>query len=131
MRGRYRQQRIAVRRRCRDQFRADHASSSWRNIGLPVILVQTVVRDYLPPAALERYENEVRRLYGVMNKRLATRDYLAGAYSIADMASYPWVRPYKNQGQDLAAHVVAEQLAARLVLAHGHHPHRRGQSCWP
>ena len=36
-----------------------------------------------------------------MNKRLADRDFLAGDYSIADMAAYPWVRPYKNQGQDL------------------------------
>ena len=52
--------------------------------------------------AIERYVNEVNRLYGVMNKRLADRDYLAGDYSIADMACYPWVRPYKNQGQDIA-----------------------------
>jgi GST-like protein len=37
-----------------------------------------------------------------MDTRLKDRDFLAGAYSIADMASYPWVRPYKNQGQDLA-----------------------------
>ena len=51
---------------------------------------------------INRYTNEVNRLYGVMNKRLADHEYLAGAYSIADMASYPWVRPHKNQGQDLA-----------------------------
>lgn len=43
----------------------------------------------------------MNRLYGVMNKRLADRDYLAGDYSIADMAAFPWVRPYRNQGQDL------------------------------
>ena len=63
-------------------------------------------RNYAPeqiPYGIDRYTNEVNRLYGVMNKRLATRDFLAGAYSIADMASYPWVRPYKNQGQDLEA----------------------------
>lgn len=53
------------------------------------------------PYAIDRYVNEVNRLYGVMNKRLADRDYLAGDYSIADMASFPWVRPYKNQGQDI------------------------------
>ncbi len=52
--------------------------------------------------AIDRYTNEVNRLYGVMNKRLAKADYLAGDYSIADMAAYPWVRPYKRQGQDLA-----------------------------
>lgn len=61
-------------------------------------------RQYAPeklPYAIDRYTNEVNRLYGVMNKRLADRQYLAGDYSIADMASYGWVRPYKNQGQDL------------------------------
>ena len=51
---------------------------------------------------IDRYTNEVNRLYGVMDKRLAAHDYLAGEYSIADMAAYPWVRPYERQGQDLA-----------------------------
>ncbi len=62
-------------------------------------------RNYAPEKieyAFNRYTNEVNRLYGVMNKRLAKLEYLAGAYSIADMACYPWVRPYKNQGQDLS-----------------------------
>jgi GST-like protein len=44
---------------------------------------------------------ETNRLYGVMNKRLADRPYLGGDYSIADMASYPWVVPYQRYGQDL------------------------------
>ncbi len=51
--------------------------------------------------AITRYVNEVNRLYGVMNTRLADRDFLAGDYSIADMATFPWVRPHKRQGQDL------------------------------
>ena len=51
--------------------------------------------------AVARYTNEVNRLFGVMNSRLADRDFLAGDYSIADMACYPWVRPYKSQGQRL------------------------------
>ncbi|XYH99032.1 glutathione S-transferase N-terminal domain-containing protein [Sorangium sp. So ce1128] len=42
------------------------------------------------PYAIERYTKEVRRLYGVMDKRLADRPYLAGEYSIADIASFPW-----------------------------------------
>ncbi len=61
-------------------------------------------RQYAPekiPYGIDRYTNEVNRLYGVMNKRLADREYLAGDYSIADMAAYPWVRPHQNQGQDL------------------------------
>ena len=61
-------------------------------------------RQYAPEKVqygIDRYTNEVNRLYGVMNKRLADRDYLAGEYSIADMASYPWTRSYRNQGQDL------------------------------
>ncbi len=53
------------------------------------------------PYAMDRYRNEVNRLYGVMNKRLANRQYLAGDYSIADMASYPWVVPWQRQGQNI------------------------------
>jgi GST-like protein len=44
------------------------------------------------PYAMDRYQNETLKLYGVMDKRLAEVDYLAGEYSIADMATYPWVR---------------------------------------
>jgi GST-like protein len=54
------------------------------------------------PYAIDRYRNEVNRLFGVMNKRLADRPYLAGDYSIADMASYPWVVPWERQGQNIA-----------------------------
>ena len=53
------------------------------------------------PYAIDRYVNETNRLYGVLNKRLADREYMAGEYSIADMASYPWVVPYERQGQRL------------------------------
>lgn len=51
--------------------------------------------------AIKRYTDEVNRLYGVMDKRLSDREYLAGDYSIADMASWPWVVPWKTQGQNL------------------------------
>src|SRR5213594_1344811 len=50
---------------------------------------------------MDRYRNEVNRLYGVVNKRLADRAYVAGEYSIADMAIYPWIVPYERQGQKL------------------------------
>ncbi len=53
------------------------------------------------PYAIERYVKETNRLYGVMNKRLADREYLAGDYSIADMAAYPWIVPHERQGQNL------------------------------
>ncbi len=53
------------------------------------------------PYAMERYIKETGRLYGVLNKRLADREFVAGAYSIADMASYPWIVPYERQQQDL------------------------------
>jgi GST-like protein len=53
------------------------------------------------PYAIDRYLNEVNRLYGVLNKRLADREFLAGAYSIADMASYPWIVPHERQGQTI------------------------------
>jgi GSH-dependent disulfide-bond oxidoreductase len=53
------------------------------------------------PYAIDRYVNETNRLYGVINKRLAERGFLAGEYSIADMATYPWIVPWKRQGQNL------------------------------
>ena len=51
--------------------------------------------------AIERYVKETNRLYGVLNKGLADREFIAGAYSIADMASYPWVVQHERQGQNL------------------------------
>lgn len=53
------------------------------------------------PYAIDRYVNETARLYAVLNKRLADREFVAGGYSIADMASYPWIVPYERQGQKL------------------------------
>ncbi|MCO5124130.1 MAG: glutathione S-transferase N-terminal domain-containing protein [Rhizobacter sp.] len=55
--------------------------------------------------AVERYTNEARRLYAVMNSQLAKSRYIAGpAYSIADIAIFPWLRSWKNQGIDWADH---------------------------
>lgn len=53
------------------------------------------------PYATERYVKETNRLYGVLNRRLADRAYVAGDYSIADMACYPWIVPYARQQQKL------------------------------
>jgi GST-like protein len=53
------------------------------------------------PYAIKRYEDEVNRLYGVMNTRLAGRDFLAGKYSIADIACVGWVNLWKRQDQNL------------------------------
>jgi len=61
-------------------------------------------RRYAPEAiayAIDRYTNEARRLYRVMDRRLGEAEYLAGEYSVADIASFPWIRPYRRQGQDL------------------------------
>ena len=78
----------------------------WQMGGLGPMAGQAVhFRRYAPepiPYAVERYTNEVNRLYGVMNTRLGARDYLAGHYSIADMACVGWVRLAERQGQDLA-----------------------------
>ncbi len=51
------------------------------------------------PYAIDRYRKEVARLYGVLNKRLEGKDYLAGEYSVADMICYPWIVPHESQGQ--------------------------------
>jgi GST-like protein len=53
------------------------------------------------PYAIDRYVKETSRLYAVLDKRLKDREFVAGAYSIADMASYPWIVPYERQGQKL------------------------------
>ncbi len=83
-------------------------------------------RKYAPepiPYAIERYTNEAKRLYGVLDKRLGDSEYLAGDYSIADMAVFPWLRPHKNQGQDLADFPNVkrwfEAIAARPAVERG------------
>jgi GST-like protein len=53
------------------------------------------------PYAIDRYVKETNRLYGVLNKRLSQHQFIAGHYSIADMAAYPWIVPYERQGQKL------------------------------
>jgi GSH-dependent disulfide-bond oxidoreductase len=61
-------------------------------------------RQYAPEKieyGINRYTNEVNRLYGVMNKRLSAHEYLAGDYSVADMACIGWIIPHERQGQDL------------------------------
>jgi len=72
------------------------------------------------PYAMERYVKETNRLYGVLNKRLEGREYIAGEYSIADMACYPWIVPYERQQQKLEdfPHLKAwfERMAARPAV---------------
>jgi GSH-dependent disulfide-bond oxidoreductase len=53
------------------------------------------------PYAIKRYEDEVNRLYGVMNQQLAKNEFLAGKYSISDMACVGWVNLWRRQGQDI------------------------------
>lgn len=74
--------------------------------------------------AYDRYTNEAKRLYGVIEQQLATHPYIAGKqYSIADIAIFPWTRSWQNQGIDLAAfpHVKAwhEKIAARSAVQRG------------
>ncbi|WP_437673223.1 glutathione binding-like protein [Sorangium sp. So ce131] len=75
------------------------------------------------PYAIDRYTNEVNRLYGVMNKRLADRAYLAGDYSIADIASFPWVTGYERLGQSIEEfpHLKrwVDEIRARPAVARG------------
>lgn len=72
------------------------------------------------PYAIERYVKETNRLYGVLNKQLAGREYIAGEYSIADMACYPWIVPHERQQQKLEdfPHLKAwfERMAARPAV---------------
>lgn len=72
---------------------------------------------------VKRYTNEVRRLYSVLEKQLADRDYIAGDYSIADMAIWPWIVPWKRQGQDLdrtpSLKAWFERIGAREAVQRG------------
>ncbi len=90
----------------------------WQMAGLGPMAGQAHhFRNYAPEKiayGIDRYTNEVHRLYGVLNTRLAQRDFVAGDYSIADMAIYPWVRPYKNQGQELTEFPHLERWFQRL-----------------
>ncbi|RED53542.1 glutathione S-transferase N-terminal domain-containing protein [Aestuariispira insulae] len=78
----------------------------WQMGGLGPMLGQNHhFKTYAPetiPYAIDRYVGETARLYAVLNRRLADREYVAGPYSIADMACYPWIVNHKGQGQELA-----------------------------
>jgi GSH-dependent disulfide-bond oxidoreductase len=78
----------------------------WQMGGLgPMLGQNNHFRHYAPeklPYALKRYEDETHRLFGVLNKRLVDREYLAGPYSIADMACFSWARGYERQGIGIA-----------------------------
>ena len=75
------------------------------------------------PYAIDRFTNEINRLYGVMDIRLADREFLAGDYSIADMACWVWIRLWRHHGQDLEAfpHLARWQqtIAARPAVDRG------------
>ena len=77
----------------------------WQMAGLGPMAGQTHhFNQYAPekiPYAIERYTKETARLYAVLNKRLADREFVAGDYSIADMACYPWIASHKKQDQNL------------------------------
>ncbi len=77
----------------------------WQMAGLgPMAGQNHHFSNYAPekiPYAIDRYVRETGRLYAVLDKRLADRHFVAGAYSIADMAAYPWVVPHERQGQRL------------------------------
>lgn len=83
-------------------------------------------RNYAPekiPYAVDRYVNEARRLYRVLDRRLEAEEYLAGDYSIADMATFPWVRIHENQGVDIEEYPSLkrwiEAIAARPAVQRG------------
>ena len=76
------------------------------------------------PYAIDRYSNEAKRLYGVMNKRLESRQYIAtDEYTIADIAIFPWLRSWQNQGIDWADYPLLkdwfDRIAARPAVQRG------------
>ncbi len=74
--------------------------------------------------AVNRYSNEARRLYGVMDKQLGVTQYLAGNdYSVADIATFPWTRSWKNQGIELEEFPTVkrwfDEISARPAVIRG------------
>jgi GST-like protein len=83
-------------------------------------------RGYAPepiPYAIDRYTKEAGRLYGVLDRRLADRPFVAGPYSIADMAIFPWLRSHERQGVVLAEYPNVKRwfdvIAARPAVERG------------
>jgi len=97
----------------------------WQMAGLGPMLGQNHhFSVYAPdkiPYAIDRYLRESARLYGVLDRRLAGREFIAGDYSIADMACYPWIVPHERQGMNLADYPNLkrwfEAIAARPATA--------------
>jgi GST-like protein len=77
------------------------------------------------PYAEDRYRTEAARLYGVLDRRLAGRDYLSGSYSIADMATWPWISRFEWQGIDWRNYPDLERwyrvVAERPAVQRGYH----------
>lgn len=99
----------------------------WQMGGLGPMAGQTHhFRVYAPeqvPYAIDRYTNEVNRLYGVLNKQLEGREFIAGDYSIADMACIGWAQLWERQGQDIKQfpnlESWIERMKARPAVAKG------------
>ena len=84
------------------------------------------------PYAIERYTKETTRLYGVLDKRLASRAFIAGAYSIADVACYAWIVPHTAHGQDLADFPHLKRWFEAIAARPCHNPglqRRQGRLC--
>ncbi len=97
----------------------------WQMGGIGPMLGQVHhFRAYAPEKiayAIDRYTNEAKRLYGVLDRRLADRPFVAGDYSIADMAIFPWLRSHERQGVTLADYGNVQRwfdsIAARPAVA--------------
>jgi GSH-dependent disulfide-bond oxidoreductase len=77
----------------------------WQMVGLGPMAGQNIFFRHFAnekiPLAIDRYGKETNRLYGVLNNRLADREFNGGPYSIADMASFPWISRYERQGENI------------------------------
>jgi GSH-dependent disulfide-bond oxidoreductase len=77
------------------------------------------------PYAEERYIKEAHRLYGVLDRRLAESEYMAGPYSIADIATWPWISRFEWHAVDITSyrHVTRwyKAIAARPAVQRGYH----------
>ena len=95
------------------------------NLG-PLLGQASHFRNFAPepvPYAIERYTNEAGRLFGILDQRLADSPYLAGDYSIADIACFPWVRPIARLGHSFESFPNLERWFTSIA---GRAPVQRG-----
>ena len=115
---------LVLGQRCEDHHLVDPVPELWRESPLQFTHHFRLYAPEKIPYAVDRYSNEAKRLYGVLDTRLKASEYVAGdEYTIADIAIFPWLRSWQNQGIDWDDFPYAkawfDRIAARPAVQRG------------